>query len=147
MKRLVTESEILTIDVKPGWKKGTKITFPDKGNEQLNKLPADLVFVIDEKPHDVYKRDGNDLIRNHKVTLVEALGGTIVNLTTLDGRKLTIPMSEIVRPGYELVLAKEGMPITKEPGNRGDLKIKFDVKFPTRLTTDQKANLKRALGG
>ncbi|CAL5359061.1 unnamed protein product [Camellia sinensis] len=34
--RLVPESEILTIEVKPGWKKGTKITFPDKGNE-----PAD----------------------------------------------------------------------------------------------------------
>ncbi|XP_028113307.1 dnaJ homolog subfamily B member 4-like [Camellia sinensis] len=40
--RLVPESEILTIEVKPGWKKGTKITFPDKGNE-----PADLVFVIE----------------------------------------------------------------------------------------------------
>ncbi|KAM3282276.1 dnaJ subfamily B member 4 [Capsicum chacoense] len=143
---LVTESEILTIDVKPGWKKGTKITFPDKGNEQLNQLPADLVFVIDEKPHDVYKRDGNDLIRNYKVTLAEALGGTTVNLTTLDSRELTIPVNQIVRPGYELVVAKEGMPITKEPGNRGDLKIKFDVKFPTRLSAEQKAALKRALG-
>ncbi|MFQ6637462.1 hypothetical protein Gotur_013692 [Gossypium turneri] len=40
------ESEILTIDVKPGWKKGTKITFLDKGNEQQNQLQADLVFVI-----------------------------------------------------------------------------------------------------
>ncbi|XP_049415569.1 uncharacterized protein LOC125878369 [Solanum stenotomum] len=145
--RLVTESEILTIDVKPGWKKGTKITFPDKGNEQLNQLPADLVFVIDEKSHDVYKRDGNDLMRDYKVTLAEALGGTTIKLTTLDGRALTIPVNEIVKPGYELVLAKEGMPITKEPGNRGVLKIKFDVKFPTRLTTDQRTALKRALGG
>nr|XP_016490452.1 PREDICTED: dnaJ homolog subfamily B member 1-like [Nicotiana tabacum] len=144
---LVTETEILTINVKPGWKKGTKITFPDKGNEQLNQLPADLVFVIDEKPHDVYKRDGNDLIRNYTVTLAEALGGTTVNLTTLDGRELTIPVNEIVKPGYELVVEKEGMPITKEPGNRGDLKIKFEVKFPTRLTTEQRAALKRALGG
>ncbi|TMW90222.1 hypothetical protein EJD97_016040 [Solanum chilense] len=145
--RLVTESEILTIDVKPGWRKGTKITFPDKGNEQLNQLPADLVFVIDEKSHDVYKRDGNDLMRDYKVTLAEALGGTTVKLTTLDGRALTIPVNEIVKPGYELVLAKEGMPITREPGNRGVLKIKFDVKFPNRLTTDQRTALKRALAG
>lgn len=35
-----TESEILTIDIKPRWKKGTKITFPDKGNEQPNQLPC-----------------------------------------------------------------------------------------------------------
>ncbi|KAK9273100.1 hypothetical protein L1049_017907 [Liquidambar formosana] len=145
--RLVPESEILTIDVKPGWKKGTKITFPDKGNEHPNQLPADLVFVIDEKPHDVYKRDGNDLVMNQRVSLAEALAGTTVNLTTLDGRNLTIPVTDIVSPGYELVIAREGMPIVKEPGSRGDLRIKFDVKFPTRLTPDQRAGLKRALGG
>jgi len=48
--------------VKPGWKKGTKITFPEKGNEQPNLVAADLVFVIDERANDVFKRDGNDLI-------------------------------------------------------------------------------------
>uniref|UniRef100_A0A5B6Z3H3 J domain-containing protein n=1 Tax=Davidia involucrata TaxID=16924 RepID=A0A5B6Z3H3_DAVIN len=145
--QLVPETEILTIDVKPGWKKGTKITFPDKGNEQLNQLPADLVFVIDEKPHNFYKRDGNDLNVNHRVSLAEALAGTTVNLTTLDGRSLSIPVTDIVSPSYELVIAREGMPIAKEPGNRGDLRIKFEVKFPTRLTQEQKAGLKRALGG
>ncbi|TYI46769.1 hypothetical protein E1A91_D13G127800v1 [Gossypium mustelinum] len=83
--RQVQESKILTINVKPVWKKGRKITFPDKGNEQPNQLPADLVFVIDEKPHDLYKRYGNDLIVNKRVSLAEALGGTTINLTTLDG--------------------------------------------------------------
>ncbi|XP_058074699.1 uncharacterized protein LOC131223339 [Magnolia sinica] len=145
--RLAPETEILTIDVKPGWKKGTKITFPDKGNEQVNQLPADLVFVVDEKPHDVFKRDGNDLIISHKVSLAEALAGTTVNLMTLDGRSLTIPVTDIVSPGYELVVAKEGMPIVKEPGKKGNLLIKFDVKFPTRLTAEQRSGIKRALGG
>ncbi|CAK9136574.1 unnamed protein product [Ilex paraguariensis] len=146
-RRLVPETEILSIDVKPGWKKGTKITFPDKGNEQLNQLPADLVFVIDEKPHDVYQRDCNDLIMNYRVSLAEALGGTTVNLITLDGRNMSIPVTDIVSPSYELVLAREGMPIAKERGNRGDLKIRFEVKFPTRLTAEQRTSLKRALGG
>ncbi|KAG5244318.1 dnaJ subfamily member [Salix suchowensis] len=145
--RQVQETEILTIDVKPGWKKGTKITFPEKGNEQQNQLPADLVFIIDEKPHTTYKRDGNDLTINHKVTLAEALGGTTVNLTTLDSRNLLIPVHDIVSPGYELVVAMEGMPLAKEPGNWGVLRIKFEVKFPTRLTLEQRAGLKRVLGG
>ncbi|KAF2304530.1 hypothetical protein GH714_032990 [Hevea brasiliensis] len=109
----VQETEILTIDVKPGWKKGTKITFPDKGNEQLNQLPADLVFIIDEKPHNTYKRDGNDLIINQRVALAEAIGGTTVNLTTLDGRSLSIPVQDIVSPGYELVITSEGMPMLR----------------------------------
>lgn len=138
--------EILTIDVKPGWKKGTKITFPEKGNEHPNVLPADLVFVIDERPHDVYKRDGNDLIVTQKIPLADALTGTTVTLNTLDGRTLTIPCNEVISPGYEKVVPKEGMPIAKEPGKRGNLRIKFEVKFPTRLTTEQKAGVKRLLG-
>ncbi|KAH7306523.1 hypothetical protein KP509_22G016700 [Ceratopteris richardii] len=135
--------EILTINVKPGWKKGTKITFAEKGNEQLNMAPADLVFVVDEKPHDVYKRDGNDLVVTHKISLAEALIGTTISLTTLDGRSLTIPVNEVISPGYEKVVAREGMPIPKEPGKKGNLRIKFDIKFPSRLTSEQKAGVKR----
>ena len=138
--------EILTIEVKPGWKKGTKITFPEKGNEQPNVIAADLVFVIDEKPHDVFKRDGNDLIVTHKVPLADALTGTTLTVTTLDGRTLTISCNEVIFPGYEKVIPKEGMPIPKDPSKKGNLRIKFDVKFPTRLTVEQKAGVKRFLG-
>ncbi|EHA8588871.1 dnaJ-like subfamily B member 4 [Cocos nucifera] len=145
--RLVPETEILSIDVRPGWKKGTKITFPDKGNEQANLLPADLVFVIEEKPHEVYKREGNDLVVHWKISLVDALAGTMIKLTTLDGHDLAVNVTDIVTPGYELVVAKEGMPIAKEPGKKGNLRVKFDVKFPSRLTTEQRAAIRRILGG
>ncbi|KAG9144046.1 hypothetical protein Leryth_013930 [Lithospermum erythrorhizon] len=145
---VVPESEVLTIDVKPGWKKGTKITFLDKGNEQPGQLPADLVFVIDEKPHQIFTRDGNDLLMNYKVTLSEAIGGkTVVEITTLDGRDLSIPVSDIISPSYELVVKKEGMPIAKGPSKRGDLKIVFEVEFPLTLSPEQRDRLKRVLGG
>ena len=127
--------------MKPGWKKGTKITFPDKGNEQAGQLPADLVFVIDEKPHDVYKRDGNDLVIDQKISLAEALAGTTLNFKTLDGRNLSIPVTEVVSPGYELTIRNEGMPIAREPRRKGNLKIKFEVKFPARLTAEQRAGI------
>jgi DnaJ family protein B protein 4 len=39
------------------------------------------------------------------------------------------------------------MPISKVPGRRGNLRIEFDIKFPIRLTTKQKAGFKRLLGG
>lgn len=138
--------EILTIDIKPGWKKGTKITFPEKGNEQPNVIPADLVFIIDEKPHSVFTRDGNDLIVTQNISLVEALTGYTVNLTTLDGRRLTIPVNNVIHPSYEEVVPGEGMPIQKEPTKRGKLRIKFNIKFPTRLTAEQKAGIKKLLG-
>lgn len=140
-----TVEEILTIEIRPGWKKGTKITFPEKGNEQRGVTPADLVFIIDEKPHGVFKRDGNDLVLTQKVSLVEALTGYTVQLTTLDGRNLTIPINSIISPTYEEVVKGEGMPIPKEPTKKGNLRIKFNIKFPSRLTSEQKTVIKRLL--
>ncbi|KAL5575361.1 hypothetical protein UlMin_017060 [Ulmus minor] len=137
--------EILTIEIKPGWKKGTKITFPEKGNEQPNVIPSDLVFIIDEKPHSTFTRDGNDLIVTQKITLAEALTGYTVHLNTLDGRSLTIPISNVIHPTYEEVVPKEGMPLPKDPSKRGNLRIKFNIKFPTRLSLEQKAGIKKLL--
>ncbi|XP_068636667.1 uncharacterized protein [Aristolochia californica] len=143
--RPTTVEEILTIEIKPGWKKGTKITFPEKGNEQRNLIPSDLVFIIDEKPHGIFKRDGNDLIMTHKISLVEALTGYTVLVTNLEGRNLTIPINSIISPTYEEVVKAEGMPIPKEPTKKGNLRIKFNIKFPTRLTAEQKTGIKRLL--
>ncbi|KAK9193522.1 hypothetical protein WN944_004219 [Citrus x changshan-huyou] len=140
-----TTEEILTIEIKPGWKKGTKITFPEKGNELRNVIPSDLIFIIDEKPHSLFKRDGNDLIVTQKISLVEALTGYTMQLTTLDGRTLTVPINSVISPTYEEVIKGEGMPIPKEPSKRGNLRIKFNIKFPSKLTTEQKSGLKRLI--
>lgn len=145
-RKVRTLEEILTIDVKPGWKKGTKITFPEKGNQEPGVIPADLIFVIDEKPHSVYKRDGNDLLAEAEITLLEALTGKTLELTMLDGRNLMLPLTEIVKPGYELVVPNEGMPISKDPRRKGNLRIKIDVCYPSRLSEGQKSELKRVLG-
>ncbi|KAJ0709109.1 putative chaperone DnaJ, HSP40/DnaJ peptide-binding protein [Helianthus annuus] len=142
-----TVEEILTIEIKPGWKKGTKITFPEKGNQEPGVIAADLVFIIDEKPHDIFTREGNDLLVNQEISLLEALTGKTVELTTLDGRHLVVPVIEMVNPGYELTVANEGMPISKDPRKKGNLRIKFDVRYPSRLTAEQKSDLKRVLGG
>ncbi|XP_010489021.1 PREDICTED: dnaJ homolog subfamily B member 13-like isoform X1 [Camelina sativa] len=137
--------EILTVDVKLGWKKGTKITFPEKGNKQPGVIPADLVFIIDEKPHPVFTREGNDLVVTLKISVLEAFTGYTINLTTLDGRRLTIPVNCVIHPEYEEVVPMEGMPLQKDQTKKGNLRIKFNIKFPTSLTSEQKIGLKKLL--
>lgn len=145
--KMTTLEEVLTINIKPGWKKGTKVTFPEKGNEQVGVIPADLIFVVDEKPHEVFKRDGNDLLTTQKVTLAEALTGCVISIPLLNAKMLTIPCTEIIYPGYEKVIPSEGMPIAKEPGKKGNLRVKFDVKFPTQLSAEQRLSIKKVLTG
>jgi len=110
-----------------------------------NVVPSDLVFIIEERAHPKFKRDGNDLIYTHKISLVEALTGCTVQVATLDERTLTIPVKSVVSPTYEEVVQGEGMPITREPSKKGNLRIKFQIKFPTYLTSDQKAGIQQLL--
>uniref|UniRef100_A0AC34R6K6 J domain-containing protein n=1 Tax=Panagrolaimus sp. JU765 TaxID=591449 RepID=A0AC34R6K6_9BILA len=46
-----TEDKVLSINIKPGWKSGTKITFPKEGDQMPGRVPADIAFVIKDKPH------------------------------------------------------------------------------------------------
>ena len=138
-------SETLTIGVKPGWKKGTKITFPEKGDEAPGVIAADIVFVVDEKKHPQFERDGNDLVKTVVVDLHEALLGTSVFVTTLDGKSISVDVPEIVDPKYVKVLVGEGMPLSKSPNTKGDLKIKFDIRFPKELSAGQREQLRACL--
>ncbi|AQK60885.1 DnaJ subfamily B member 4 [Zea mays] len=144
--RIEVETEVLAVEVLPGWKKGTKITFPNKGDKLHGQLAQDLTFVLDSKPHDVYNLEGNNLLVKQVIPLVDALAGAEINLTTLDGRNLPVRVEEVVRPGYEVVLENEGWPIRKEPGKKGKLVIKFDVTFPMRLSPSQRAAIRRIMG-
>lgn len=65
------EDKILTIEVKRGWKEGTKITFPKEGDQTPNNIPADIVFVLKDKPHSIFRRDGSDIIYPAKISLRE----------------------------------------------------------------------------
>ncbi|XP_039033524.1 dnaJ homolog subfamily B member 1-like [Hibiscus syriacus] len=143
--KTVQVEEILTIEIKPGWKKGTRITFPDKGNVRTYAIPADLVFIIDEKPHQTFTRDGDDLIVTQKISLSEALTGYTVRLTTLDGRNLTVPITDVINPRHEEIVPMEGMPISRDRSKKGNLRIKINIKFPARLTAEQKSGIKKSL--
>lgn len=67
--------QTLEIKVQPGWKDGTKITFPGKGDELPGRPPADLVFFVKQLPHPLFERKGNDLHLKVTITLKQAIGG------------------------------------------------------------------------
>ena len=69
--QIVNQPKMLTVEVKPGWKEGTKVTFPEEGDQMPNVTPADVVFVIKDKPHPVFKRDGSDIRYKANISLCE----------------------------------------------------------------------------
>jgi len=140
------ESKVLTINVKPGWKAGTKITFPQEGDQYPNKIPADVVFIVRDKPHQQFRREGSDLLYSCQLSLKEALCGTKVEVPTITGRKVTIDISnEVIKPNTVKKLPGHGLPHPKENNNRGDILVSFDIKFPDKLSQNVRDSLREVL--
>merc|ERR1712018_483652 len=133
------ESKVITLDVKAGWKSGTKVTFENEGDQVPGKIPADVAFIIRDKPHPVFTRDGENIVFTCKVPLKEALCGTQVQIPTIEGRKIDLDFSrKIIKPTTVRKLKGMGLPLSKNPSSKGDLVVKFDIAFPEQLSEDTK---------
>jgi DnaJ homolog subfamily B member 4 len=85
------------------------------------------------------------LIHNVDLELKEALTGWKRTITTIDGKNLSVEKAGPTQPGSSDKYPGLGMPISKKPGQRGDFVIKYNVKFPTSLTAQQKQKLREIL--
>lgn len=132
------EDKVLTIDVKPGWKSGTKITFKQEGDQSPDTIPADVTFVIRDKAHTLFERKDSNLVFKKKITLREALCGTVFQVPTLGGDKMhELRLTEVVSPNCTRIISNEGLPNAKT-GRRGDIIVMFDITFPDVLNSQQR---------
>jgi len=56
------------VHVKPGMGAGSVITFEGEGHERFNRDRSDLVIVLSQVPHKTYRRIGNDLEYQYKIS-------------------------------------------------------------------------------
>ena len=152
--RSTEEKEVsLDVEVFKGYDKNTVITFKGMGNQSPGIKDSDLLVHIKEKKHKCFQRvNKNDLIYVHKIDLAQALNSEPVRFTTLDGRKLNISVDEIISPSTVKVVPGEGMPIYESEINvrdlnvkKGDLFIKFDIKFPEYIDPVKKIEITNLL--
>merc|ERR1712071_525454 len=132
------ERKVLEVGIDKGMKHNSKIVFRGLGDEKPNMEPGDIVFVVQEKDHDVYKRKGADLLITKTLSLNEAICGFEWSVNALDGRQLVIKSQsgEVIKPEadnttpFVKVVANEGMPSLGNPFVKGNLYVLFRVEFP-----------------
>ncbi|KAJ2375236.1 Molecular chaperone (DnaJ super) [Coemansia sp. RSA 2611] len=139
-----TSEKVLQVDVKPGWKAGTKIRFQKEGDD-MGHGAQDIVFVLEEKPHPLFKRDGDDLKVDMTLTLEEALCGFKKPVQLLSGKTIQVSNTSVVKPGQISRMAGYGMRVSRQPNGYGALVITYKIQFPTSLTPSQKEKIHEAL--
>lgn len=148
-KKVVEEKKILEVQVDKGMKEGQKVTFRGEGDQQPGVETGDVVIVLQQLAHDRFTRHGDDISMNLKIGLTEALCGFKIPIQHLDNRELLITSGQgkVIEPGCKRVILYEGMPMHRNPFEKGHLYIEFDVIFPPNdfLANDGLKELEKVL--
>ena len=137
---MIQRTTQIELNIPKGVESGSRLRIPGAGEAgRPGERPGDLFVGIYVKEHDVYWREGADLLMDVAVSYPTiALGGDI-DVPTLDGTaKVAIPPS--TQPDTVFRLKGSGMP---RGDIRGDLYVRVKLKVPRRFNSEQKELLKR----
>jgi DnaJ homolog subfamily A member 2 len=100
-KKVLPEKKLLEVHIDKGMKGGQTIHFSGESDQAPGAQTGDVIIVIEEKPHDRFKRQETDLITEIEVDLLTALGGGQISIKHLDDRALLINLipGEVIKHG------------------------------------------------
>jgi molecular chaperone DnaJ len=140
---LVTEKASITVDIPAGVDDGMRVRLKGEGEASPDGGPrGDCYCFITVKPHDLFRRDGTNLVLQFPISYAKAALGAEIEVPTLDGKtKLRI------EPGTQsgTLFRIPGCGVVQPGGNRpGDLIVETVIEVPKKLS-DSQAKLLREL--
>jgi DnaJ homolog subfamily A member 2 len=134
-KKTYRDRKVLEVVIEKGMKNGSKIRFSGEADELPGTIPGDVIFVVQEKEHEIFQRKGADLLMTMELELSEALCGFVKTIRHLDGRSIKIesPVGKVILPDSLHCIQGEGMPYPGNPFTKGRLFINFKVNFPESI--------------
>ena len=145
---MTEEEEIqLTVDILPGMRDGDQIKFDQVADEAVGHIPGDLIFVVKQVQHPLFKREGDNLLMSFKISLLESLVGFKKTFEHLDGHVVTIEKNDVTYCSETMIVRGEGMPRKGNKNNKskGDLLITLNISFPRDFTPEQKELIRKAM--
>ncbi|KAI0029321.1 hypothetical protein K488DRAFT_88858 [Vararia minispora EC-137] len=145
-RKTISEKKFLEVHVDRGMRNGQTITFAGESDQAPGVEPGDVVIVVDEKQHERFKRNGNNLMCEIGIDLLTALGGGQFSIKHLDDRALivTIVPGEVIPQDSVKVIHGQGMP-SQRHHEMGDLIVKINVTWPEHIDPEKIPLLEKAL--
>jgi molecular chaperone DnaJ len=133
-------SSKIKLRIPPGVDAGSRLRSSGNGEAGFRGgPPGDLYVVLHVKSHEIFQREGDDLLCEVPVSFVQATFGAEIEVPTLDGRAaIKIPTG--TQPGTTFRVKGKGVKNLQGYGH-GDLRVRVQVEVPARLNSEQKARL------
>ena len=106
--------------------------------------PGNLYVVLTVKPHQFFKRQGNDILYELPISFTQAALGDEVEVPTVDGKSTTLKIPAGTQSNRSFRLKGMGVPVVHSSA-RGDEHVIVKVVTPTNLTKNRNACLKNSL--
>lgn len=138
---IVKKRKKRTVTIPAGVDEGQVLTLQGEGNLGSKGGPrGDVYVVMRVKPHNLFRREGTDIICEMPITFVQAALGDELTVPTLDG-KVKYKIQEGTQSGTVFRLKGKGVPVLNGYG-RGDQYVKVSVETPKNLNDKQKQLLR-----
>jgi molecular chaperone DnaJ len=145
----VRRHRTLAVRIPAGVDDGARIRLAGEGDAGMRGGPrGDLYIFVSVKPHELFERDGLDLLCTVPVPMcIAALGGDMEAPCLMGGEncdgncKITVKVPEGAQTGRTVRVKGRGMPSLRSR-DRGDLVVELFVETPTKLTARQKELLR-----
>ncbi len=142
-KGKVRKNRTVNVDIPKGINEGQTIRKQGLGAAgERGGAYGDLLIDIYVKPHKIFTRQGNDIIEEIPISIIQATLGDEIKIKTLEGEE-DYNLKAGTQPETVVKLKNKGVFDVRNNKVRGDLYLKFKVVVPTKLTENQKAILKQ----
>jgi len=128
----LADGSTLDVTIPPGVNEGQVLRLKGKGHPGLGEgPPGDALVEVGVMPHDVFKREGNDIVVELPISLDEAVLGGKVEIPTIGGKvAMTVPAG--ANSGQTLRLKGRGVK------GKGDQLVKLVVAMPSKVDDELK---------
>jgi len=134
-------SSKIKLRIPPGVEGGSRLRSQGNGEAGFRGGPSgDLYVVLHVKAHEIFQREGDDLLCEVPVSFIQATLGTEIEVPTLDGNA-TIKIPAGTQPNATFRVKGKGVKNLQGYGH-GDLHVRIQIEVPTRLTAAQKDKLR-----
>jgi molecular chaperone DnaJ len=132
----VRKKHELEVKVPAGVDTGTRLKLRGEGDPGAGSAPGDLYVAITVDEHELFRREGNDVLCEVTISFPQAALGTELDVPTLDG-SVKMKIKEGTQSGSVFRLRGKGVPDLHGYG-RGDQLTRVIVETPRRLTPRQR---------
>jgi DnaJ-class molecular chaperone len=144
--RSVLRSAQIEVPIHSGAKTGDIIRIHGQGNHAPEHAPGDVVFTINVPSNfGQFNLIGNNVTVSVQISLREALLGFHRSIKHIDDSSVQLDrLNQVTKPDTVVFFKGKGWPHARDGSPTGDLLVTFEIDFPTSISNDNIALLKRS---